>query len=111
MSLDDALSTAFARWADARAELGRLRARGTSEAVGKQLAASPEANALFQSILEQQAVCTRLWDELSMVAEERAEVGEARWQAEVQAQLQRSMLPPSMQAPTGDLPGSDADLE
>lgn len=90
MNLDDALSTAFARWAEARAELGRLRALGSSEANGKQLAASPEANALFQSILEQQAVCTRLWDELSMIADQRAAVADVKWRADIEDQVRGS---------------------
>ncbi len=78
MSLDEQVSRAYAAWADARAQLGRLRAQGAAHLSDGQLAQSPEAAALFHAILDQQAVCTRLWDELAKVAEERAAQKDAR---------------------------------
>jgi hypothetical protein len=73
VSLDEKLSRAFAAWAEARAQLGRLRAQGAAHSSDGQLAQSPEAAALFDSILEQQAVCTRLWDAFAKLAEESLE--------------------------------------
>lgn len=77
MNPDDRLASAFAAWSEARNELGKLRARTASASGGKQLAPSPEAVALFDSIKGQEAACMRLWHELATVAEERAALLEA----------------------------------
>ena len=77
MNLDDRLASAFAAWSEARNELGKLRARTASASGGRQLAPSPEAVALFDSISGQEAACMRLWLELATVAEERAALLEA----------------------------------
>lgn len=77
MNLDDRLASAFAAWSEARNELGKLRARTASASGGQQLAPSPEAVALFDSIKGQEAACMRLWLELASVAEERAMLLEA----------------------------------
>jgi len=73
MDLDEKLSIAFTRWAQARERLGELRRASTLGRKGGQLAASPGAANSAQQMGQQEEGCKALFAELVAVADERSE--------------------------------------
>lgn len=104
MNLDERLASAFAAWSEARNELGKLRAQTASAPAGKQLAPSPEAVALFDSIKGQEAACMRLWLELAKVAEERATLLEADRDVEAWKRVTSEPTPTDKSSPANSGP-------